>query len=85
MIRNVEEEDADSKETKDVQCQDRSMELHDVKEEVTNFKETKTCTGLESADGPKEYSKKMLVCVVWQSADDSVADESEREGKVRTL
>ena len=84
MIRNVEEEDADSKETKDVQCQDRSMEWHDAKEDVADLKETKTFTGLESADGvaadgPEEYSKKMLICVVWQSADDSIADESERE------
>jgi hypothetical protein len=75
----VEEEAAVSKETKDVQCQDRSMEWHDVKEEVTDFKETKTCTGLESADGPEEYSKKMMIRVVWQPVDDSFADESERE------
>jgi hypothetical protein len=49
------------------------------------LKETKTCTGLQladrvAADGLEEYSKKMLIHVVWQLADDCVADES-RGGK----
>jgi hypothetical protein len=40
-----------------------------VKEEIADLKESKICTGLESADevatdGPEEYSKKMLICVV---------------------
>ena len=42
------------------------------------------CRGPESADGvaadgPEEYSKKMLIHVVWQPTDDSIADKSEGE------
>jgi len=55
-----------------------------VKERVADLKEIKTCTGPKSADevaadGPKEYSRKMLIRIVWQSADESIADESEGE------
>jgi len=55
-----------------------------VKEGVADLKETKTCTGPESddrvaADGSEEYSKKILIHIIWQSADDSIADESEGE------
>ena len=39
----------------------------------------KTCTGPESADGLEEYSKKMLIRVVRQSADGSFADKSEKK------
>ena len=51
---------------------------------VTDLKETKTCTGSESADGvaahgSKEYSENMQIRVVWQSADGSVADQLEGE------
>ena len=51
---------------------------------VADLKETKTCTGPESddrvaADGSEEYSKKILIQIIWQSADDSIADESEGE------
>ena len=47
------------------------MEWHDAKEDVADLKETKTFTGLESADGvaadgPEKYSKKMLIRDVWQ-------------------
>ena len=60
-----------------------------MKEEVDDLKETKTYTGPESADGvaadgPEEYSKKMLIHVVWQPTDDSIADKSEGE-KVQIL
>ena len=46
------------------------------------MKETKTCTGSESADGvaadgSKEYFEDMQICVVWQSANGSVADKLE--------
>ena len=50
-----------------------------MKKEVADLKETKTCTGPESADGPEKFSKKILIHIDWQSADDSVADKSERE------
>ena len=55
-----------------------------VKKEVTNLKKTKTCTGPEladevAADGSEEYSKEMLIRVVWKSADNGLADESDRE------
>jgi hypothetical protein len=48
------------------------------------LKETKTCTGSESADGvaadgSKEYFEDMQICVVWQSANGSVADKLEGE------
>ena len=60
-----------------------------MKKEVADLKETKTCTGPESADGvttdePEKYSKKMLIRIVWQSADGSVNDELEGE-KVQIL
>ena len=47
------------------------------------------CRGPESADGvaadrPEEYSKKMLIRIVWQSADGIIADESEGE-KIQIL
>ena len=55
-----------------------------VKGKVADLKEIKICTGSESvngvaADGPEEYSKKMLIRVVRQSADGSVADKSEKK------
>ena len=55
-----------------------------MKERAANLKETKTCTGSESADGvaahgSKEYSENMQIRVVWQSADGSVADQLEGE------
>ena len=41
-----------------------------VKKRVADLKETKTCTGSgpadgAAADGPEEYSKKMLIRTVW--------------------
>ena len=53
------------------------------RKELPIWKKPKTRTGPGSADGVaadrlEEYSKKMLIRVVWQSAGDSVADESER-------
>ena len=58
----------------------RVKEGDGVKEKITDLKETKICTGTELADkliadGLEEYSKKMLICVDWWSADGSVADE----------
>ena len=54
------------------------------RKELPIWKKPKTCTGLGSANGvaadrPEEYSKKMLIHVVWQSANDSIADKSEGE------
>ena len=41
-----------------------------MKERAADLKETKTCTGSgpadgAAADGPEEYSKKMLIRTVW--------------------
>ena len=57
--------------------------------ELFIWKKPKMCRGPESADGvaadrPEEYSKKMLIRIVWQSADGSIADESEGE-KIQIL
>ena len=54
------------------------------------LEETKKCTGLESADGspsdgPGEYSAKMLICLLWSSADGELPMKSRKEKRIRTL
>ena len=59
-------------------------------EKVADLEETKRCTGLESADGspsdgPEEYSAKMLICLLWSSADGELPMKSRKEERIRTL
>jgi len=48
------------------------------------LKETKRCTGSVLADRVQPMGQRnipvweVLICMVWQSADDDIADESER-------
>ena len=59
-------------------------------EKVADFEETKRCTGLESADGspsdePGEYFAKMLIYLLWSSADGELPMKSRKEKRIRTL
>ena len=55
-------------------------------EKVADLKETKTCTGSGPADGavtdePEEYSMKMLIRIVWRSADEELPMSQEGNKK----
>ena len=57
---------------------------------VADLEETKRCIGLESADGspsagPGEYSAKMLIYLLWSSADEELPMKSRKEKRIRTL
>ena len=52
---------------------------------MADLEETKRHTGLESADGPEEYSTKMLICQLWCSADGELPMKSRKERRIRTL
>ena len=57
---------------------------------VADSKETKRCTEVESADGspsdgPGEYSVKMLISLLWCSADEELPMKSREEERIRTL
>ena len=57
---------------------------------MADLEETKRYTGLESADGspsdgPGEYSAKMLIRLLWCSADGELPMKSRKEKRIRTL
>ena len=54
------------------------------------MKETKRCTGLESADRspsdePEEYAVKMLICLFWCSVDGELPMKSKKEKRIQTI
>ena len=57
---------------------------------VADLKETKRCTGLESADRslsnePEEYAVKMLICLFWCSVDGELPMKSKKEKRIQTI